>query len=1086
MKSDLLEHASENLDSTQIGTLQDWYRALSIEERSCPQSTQSKSRAAGSQDWQQSVAAFEDNSLFDERLQTAGIGKEELFAVLRAGTIQPKSVAATHWIDWLIDAFRAGNDADFVESVLAACPDDVEIQFLHVVGPLLKKAREEFRAAVELLLGEHEDAPFEVDRVELAFFVGWCEELRHILAKTLVLEMNVARLSDSLTGDTPAERFSSFITSLQSPAQSLSLLREHPVLARQVVVHLNKQVRYGVEFLGHLCRDWQTLKDELHREGDPGKLVAIEGQAGDKHRDGRSVLIARFQSGWQVVYKPRAMAIDVHFQHLLRWLGDRCTLPPFRTLNVIDRGVYGWVEFVHAQESKSIDEVKRFYLRQGGYLALLYGLGATDFHFENIVAAGEHPVLLDLESLFHPPRKATVLEGADKAVVETIVSSVLGVGLLPQKLWLNEAVQGLDVSGLGASESQMSPDELPVWESTGTDEMRLTRRRLPFIGGGHRAILNGRPVGADDYAEQIVAGFREVYETLVRHREELISEEGPLTNFQDIEVRTILRHTRLYGALLYESFHPDLMRDAIERDQHFDNLWNVVTDDPRMKRVVCDERRDLENGDIPFFSTRLGSRHLWSSNGHCIDNYFDEDEVASFAGRIPQLSDDDLARQLWFVRGSLATLKRGESHRSDRSRGLKSGDAPASRSKLLEEAVRVGDRLCQLAIQSGNEANWIGLTLANTDWSLKPSGLDFYSGLPGIAFFLGQLGHIAGERKYTDLARATTNTMRRQIALADTHIAELGAFVGWGGVLHSLTTLGGLWQESELIAEAKKIVRFLPQHIANDESHDIIAGSAGCLVTLLNLYDATGFEQALDAARQCGDRLLSQAITQQRGIGWTANAGHRALTGFSHGAAGIGWALLNLAVAVNDDRYRTAATEALAFERHVFCEKEQVWPDHRIDEIHENTEMTTGGSRDDESVFLTTWCNGAPGIGMGRADMSDLLDDPMLVEEIRIALKETMENGFGASHCMCHGDFGNLEFLLKAADVLDDTSIRDRVYEIAGSCCEDIRLNGWKCGVPMRVETPGIMAGLAGIGYSQLRLAEPERVPSLLLLEGTV
>jgi lantibiotic modifying enzyme len=37
-------------------------------------------------------------------------------------------------------------------------------------------------------------------------------------------------------------------------------------------------------------------------------------------------------------------------------------------------------------------------------------------------------------------------------------------------------------------------------------------------------------------------------------------------------------------------------------------------------------------------------------------------------------------------------------------------------------------------------------------------------------------------------------------------------------------------------------------------------------------------------------------------------------------------------------------------------------------------------------------------------------------------------------------------------------------------------------GVPLNVETPGLLLGLAGIGYELLRLAEPERVPSLLTL----
>ena len=46
-----------------------------------------------------------------------------------------------------------------------------------------------------------------------------------------------------------------------------------------------------------------------------------------------------------------------------------------------------------AQACTAPEEIQRFYERQGGYLALLYVLQATDFHFENLIAAGEHPVL---------------------------------------------------------------------------------------------------------------------------------------------------------------------------------------------------------------------------------------------------------------------------------------------------------------------------------------------------------------------------------------------------------------------------------------------------------------------------------------------------------------------------------------------------------------------------------------------------------------------------------------------------------------------------------------------------------------------
>ena len=114
------------------------------------------------------------------------------------------------------------------------------------------------------------------------------------------------------------------------------------------------------------------------------------------------VLLATFASGLKVVYKPRRLAVDVHFQRLLDWLNERGARPRFRMLAVLDRGAYGWMEFVRATGCHSQGEVRRFYERQGGYLAILYALEATDFHYENLIADGEHPVLLDLETLFHP------------------------------------------------------------------------------------------------------------------------------------------------------------------------------------------------------------------------------------------------------------------------------------------------------------------------------------------------------------------------------------------------------------------------------------------------------------------------------------------------------------------------------------------------------------------------------------------------------------------------------------------------------------------------------------------------------------
>jgi lantibiotic modifying enzyme len=132
---------------------------------------------------------------------------------------------------------------------------------------------------------------------------------------------------------------------------------------------------------------------------------------------------------------------------------------------------------------------------------------------------------------------------------------------------------------------------------------------------------------------------------------------------------------------------------------------------------------------------------------------------------------------------------------------------------------------------------------------------------------------------------------------------------------------------------------------------------------------------------------------------------------------------------------------------------------------------------------MTAWCHGAPGIGLARLRSLPHLDDATSRAEIRTALATTLAEGFGRNHSLCHGDLGNLDFVVQAAERLGDPRWRPEANRRAALILESIDQEGWLCGVPLRVESPGLMTGLAGIGYGLLRLAEPTRMPSVLMLE---
>ena len=87
----------------------------------------------------------------------------------------------------------------------------------------------------------------------------------------------------------------------------------------------------------------------------------------------------------------------------------------------------------------------------------------------------------------------------------------------------------------------------------------------------------------------------------------------------------------------------------------------------------------------------------------------------------------------------------------------------------------------------------------------------------------------------------------------------------------------------------------------------------------------------------------------------------------------------------------------------------------------------------------------------------------------------------GPNYSLAQGDCGNLETVLLAAQTLQTPRLHDHVQRLTVQLLESMQ-HGWVMGVPLNVETPGLLLGLAGIGYQCLRLAEPELVPSVLAL----
>ena len=212
---------------------------------------------------------------------------------------------------------------------------------MNLVEPMMKDARLQLQARAEKIKQDYAAAPFDPARAVDALSANLPGRLLMMIAKTMVLELHVARLEGVLQGATPADRFASFTERLSRTDIALKLLSEYPVLARRLAGCIDNWIIFSAEFLERLAVDWNEIVKLFNIGPECGVLMEAAAGAGDTHRRGRSVLIARFEGGLQLVYKPRSISVDQHFQDFIRWVNEKGANPQLRTLKVLDRETMG-------------------------------------------------------------------------------------------------------------------------------------------------------------------------------------------------------------------------------------------------------------------------------------------------------------------------------------------------------------------------------------------------------------------------------------------------------------------------------------------------------------------------------------------------------------------------------------------------------------------------------------------------------------------------------------------------------------------------------------------------------------------------
>ena len=838
-----------------------------------------------------------------------------------------------------------------------------------------------------------------------------------------------------------------------------SILRRKPMLARVIGTVLSNWRSTSEELLSRLSVDREQLRGFIGKADGNMVVERLHLDLSDRHRGGRSVCVVTFQNGYRVVYKPRALHTEIAWATCLERLDALGAPASAVSPRFLDRENYGWTSWVTGTDCTSESNVVQFYERAGAMLCLLYFFQVTDVHFENVLADGAHPVLVDVETAMHP---------------------WVSLGRLPGPM-----DPAYELAKHQLRDSVIATAYLPKWTLLGRDRVVRTGGLDSVVVGGSAAKglprIHQTAVPAAGYVKEFQRGFEQMYRFVSSNKRTIGGESGPLASFRGTTGRVVIRPTQLYHKLLQHAHTPAGMTCGVSWSLSFEYLcrtvdWENAPDD--LAELLNDERRALTNLDVPVFGARVDSIVL-TGGGSPINQVIERPSFEQVAERIANSDELGLARQLAFIQFALESRNVNQRRSPATPRTASQFQDPIASGDFLKGAEQIARYLADLAVRDGESIAWIGsVPLARTEGThLQVLGTNLYSGLSGIALFFAALAHESSSAEWAQFALSALSRIRNMIRENVTATGRVSCFGGVGGtdgigsIVYTLLLSARMLNRPTLIEDARQLVSGISIETPRvRDLHDFTDGSAGMILALLELWTAAGDRDTLAVASEFGSALSASC----RSLYLNPAAGPtRPSTGFAHGAAGRALALMRLHAVTGDLSFLSAANQALQYERNAFSVEDQGWPDYRQPEGAPQSHR-----------FRAEWCRGSAGIGLARISCLALGTDATIRDEVEAAVRSTQTAPPSPRDDLCCGNMGRVELLLEAGRLLGRESLvasaRTEAERIYSSGQERQRFK-WRTGSDR--ENVGFFTGLAGIGYQLLRLHNPNDVRSVLRWE---
>ena len=741
---------------------------------------------------------------------------------------------------------------------------------------VLREIEEERPAAAALLTDEARDCLQRncEKRLELLYAQALAQELRERAAERDPVSAMLGSTDDSLEEQLAAE--------LAQSGRAETLLHTRYPLAAEYAAHILPNFRTSwIEFFDALTACREEISQRLLGGKPFTKIERFSDFGGDQHRHGRAVT-GVWTDGGVFYYKPHDCGLDMVYREIVeRWFSD-CTV----AAEVVQINNVAFVSRLRRASVDTESAVADYYYHFGVLTALLHGLGSIDMHLENIMACGDRPAVIDLETLITPSFEKQARNKQLEPSAHALGQSVYRIGILPVRMYGKPLFSPLYSERPGAA-------------------------CLP--------LLDGKTHTVQGYEGRFAAGFRDGYGRVLAHREEikaLLRARGGAT------VRILMRNTMFYALIQQSLYRPETLQSRAQQEKILHRLalpFEQIGAET-FREQVDHEAACLRLGDIPYFCTSLESTDLCGEDTEQLvkEGYFSDSPLGMTEKSLDRLSEAELRCEEDIIRIAFA-------------------HAPLDAPKQLPPAPIAGAPVPREDARAAAVSLFRALL---TDRMYTPAGQPFWLSTAITLHGLRPFGPMGGHAEAGAFCAALLRTRAlsslhaealeiaqqcvRPIADSLSSLSKLneellenaprlpmGLYNGCGGVLWGLAAMerAGVPQARETAERLLPVLTEFSPYWHEDPS--LSEGLAGLTVGLAELPFSSPEREA--CLRLCAGKLLAADVPE--------------IPDLFKGAAGLAVALTAAHKALGDSRCAEKVSAILAQLRRDYRDDLHGWPD---------------------------------------------------------------------------------------------------------------------------------------------------------------